>query len=546
MAASPLSWYAAGMAALLSLGCGSQRGRKPENAYNPLAAALAERSVRNVEAGVPAPCYTKTAGVSNPCWVCHTEAAYPNLMGDIRLQKAYAFSEFALKNRWTNLFEDRAAAVSRISDAEILRYIRQDNYRPLRRALSGRDDYPGYVPDLDLARGFDAQGFARDGSGWRALRYKPFPGMFWPTNGSSDDVFIRLPGRFRRDEQGRPSDEVYRANLSILAAAMGAPHGTPDANLSRRVEPLNERAVGIDLDKDGHLRERVTRIIGLPRRYAGLAKDVAVRRWIHPAGTEYLHSVRYVDPDATDLRSARMKELRYARKIRELDRWAITAAYEKEASEKDEGLTPVYPGSAKVGLVSFLGWQLQGFIEDRRGRLRLQTEEEHRHCMGCHSGIGVTLDGVFSLPRKVPGPAGWRVQSLRGMPDVPQAGHPTPEVLTYLERVRGGDELRQNDEMLARFFRVGDAGIEVRRERVARAAPDGDRDLHWLLAPSRKRALQLAKAYRVLVMRQAFTGGRDATIRPVDNVHRSIENGSTELAAADKIHRDGRLTLAWP
>ena len=36
----------------------------------------------------------------------------------------------------------------------------------------------GYEPDLDLAKGFDEQGFARDGSFWRAFRYHPFPGGF--------------------------------------------------------------------------------------------------------------------------------------------------------------------------------------------------------------------------------------------------------------------------------------------------------------------------------------------------------------------------------
>ncbi len=38
------------------------------------------------------------------------------------------------------------------------------------------------------------------------------------------------------------------------------------------------------------------------------------------------------------------------------------------------------------------------------------------------------------------------------MPDVPQAGHAEPEVLTYLRRARGADDYRGNAEMLARFF----------------------------------------------------------------------------------------------
>ena len=62
------------------------------------------------------------------------------------------------------------------------------------------------------------------------------------------------------------------------------------------------------------------------------------------------------------------------------------------------------------------GWQLQGFIEDAEGRLRLQSDEEHRVCMGCHDGIGVTVDQTFSFPRTLPGAEGWRYQDLRGIP----------------------------------------------------------------------------------------------------------------------------------
>ena len=77
------------------------------------------------------------------------------------------------------------------------------------------------------------------------------------------------------------------------------------------------------------------------------------------------------------------------------------------------------------------------------------------------------------------GAAGWRHQDLRGLQDHPQAGHAEPEVLTYFRRVGGGDELRANTEILARFFPGGKLDeIEVRR-----AAPGGDRDLAWLLAP---------------------------------------------------------------
>ena len=121
-------------------------------------------------------------------------------------------------------------------------------------------------------------------------------------------------------------------------------------------------------------------------------------------------------------------------------------------------------GGAELGLRGDLGWQLQGFIEDAEGRLRLQSDEEHRFCTGCHDGIGVTVDQTFSFPRKLPGAAGWRPQDLRGVPDAPQVGQQDGEIVTYFRRVGAGDELRANDELLARYFPGGrlDAAGHVR------------------------------------------------------------------------------------
>lgn len=455
--------------------------------YDPLARARASAgTIVNPDAHVPPQCFARTDGVSNACWTCHTAVSASNTEGDWMLQMEH--SGVARVNRWENLVRDRSADISRISDAEVLAYIRTDNYTPLREALAGRKDFPGFVPDLDLQAGFDEEGFARDGSGWRALRYKPFPGAFWPTNGSADDVFIRLPRGFRTRD-GAESREVYKANLAILEAAIAtAPHRDP----------------------------------GLPAFYSGDASGIPVRRYLYPDETELLHTVRYVDPDAPALLSARLKEMRYSRKLGKRESW-------------------MQGSHAQAGPVNGLGWQLQGFIEDERGRLRLQTDEEHRSCMGCHGGLGVTVDGTFAMARKVPGAEGWRHQDLRGIPDVPQSGHPEPETLTYLNRVQGGDELRANGEMLARFFPIG----ILDRAEVLRAARGGDRDLAWLLTPSRERALRLGKAYMVLVREQSFEKGRDAFPDAVTNVQPGIPKGSTDLARTGKVFHDGHLWLDW-
>lgn len=536
----------AAVAMIVAIAAWHPFGTKPvsaEPAYDPLAYALAHPEVDNPEATVPSMCYTKTGGVSNPCWTCHTDSISPNDQSDWQLQKEYAFSKFALQNRWHNLFTNRQAKAAAISDETALSWIRQDNYSPLRAALAQLPNYPGFKPDLDFTQGFDADGFAKDGSGWRALRYKPFLGTFWPTNGSTDDVFIRLPEKFGRDAQGKASRDVLKLNYSILEAVIRGdpltPHGQ-GAKLATEVEPVNEACGGLDLDGDGKYSV-VSIIMGLPTRFVGGAARVKVERYKYPEGTEFLHSVRYVDPDAPSMIAARMKELRYMKKVRFYDAWGTQRAYEREFNEKSEGVLPAFAGGPEVGLLNAFGWQLQGFIEDEKGRLRLQSKQEQTFCMGCHSSIGVTVDQTFSFARKLPGKAGWAYQDVRGMHDAPQVGHAEPEILTYFKRVQGGDEFRANEEMIERFFPEG----TLDETAVRRAAKGGDKDITWLIAPSRARALALNKAYMALVATQRFDLGRDTLLAPPGNVHAVIENGETELGKANKVYRDGRLWLDW-
>jgi hypothetical protein len=533
-------------AALLGAGSSGKRAENPAGVppvatvYDPLAAAKASvGKIANREAPIPLQCYTKTEGRSNPCWTCHTTPRFPNLMDDWELQKEYGFSKAGMTNHWANIFVDWSKKGADLDDARVLAYVREDNHAALKAALATRGDYPGYRPDLDFRAGFDESGFARDGSGWRAFRFKPFPGAFWPTNGSTDDVMIRLPAAFR-SLGGKSSSAVYRANLAILEASFASDPKLANKSVRWPTEPLDEVALAVDLDGNGTLSQ-VEWLAGLPERYVGDASGVNVRRALYPAGTEFLHSVRYLDPDAPNQLAARMKELRYSKKLREVDDWAILRQYEKEFDEKDEGKLPVFTGDPLVGLRNDFGWMLQGFIEDEAGRLRLQTHEEHLACMGCHSNLGVTLDQTFTFPRKLPGAAGWRYQDLRGVPDVPQLGHAKPEFLTYLERSRAGDEFRANDEVIARFV----AGAQVNEAEVRRAAVGGDRDLTHLIMPSRPRALALNRAYMALVREQRFEFGRDVFPSAADKVHRSITQESTGLADENRVYTDGQLRLDW-
>ncbi|MEA1983430.1 MAG: hypothetical protein U9N39_07790, partial [Campylobacterota bacterium] len=50
-------------------------------------------------------------------------------------------------------------------------------------------------------------------------------------------------------------------------------------------------------------------------------------------------------------------------------------------------------------------------------------------------------------------------------------------------------------------------------------------DISKLILPSAKRALELNKAYRVIVEEQSYIYGRDAHVKPVENVHKELEIG---------------------
>ncbi|MDX1795809.1 MAG: hypothetical protein R3219_03705, partial [Hydrogenovibrio sp.] len=186
---------------------------------------------------IPPQCYTQTevprvdksqpVRVHNPCFACHTQSVAPNFNHDGELQLAYAFPPSMQRNPWTNLFKDFRPSIAKISDKQIQAYIQQSNYQSqgklllvqrlqsqLPKAWDVNQDrkWNGYMPDAYFH--FDHQGFdhAPDGklTGWRAFGYRPFFGAFWPTNGSTDDVLIRLSKPFQQDERGQFSLDVYQ------------------------------------------------------------------------------------------------------------------------------------------------------------------------------------------------------------------------------------------------------------------------------------------------------------------------------------------------
>ena len=495
-----------------------------------------ENKTSNKEAVIPPQCYTKHEGQHNPCMVCHQSYTFdsrPNAMSDGDLQSAYDFSDYGFDNRWQNLFEDRRKRIAAISNPSVKAYIEEDNYTPLIQALK-KSDWQGVVPEIknlqNARAAFDEQGFAYDGSQWVAFNYKPLPSTFWPTNGSTDDVMLRLPVSFRTNSCEIPKEnrDVYIANIGLLELAI---QGGERVSIPK----VDENRICDDINGDGVLTADVGEVV-FRARYFGAAKNVVVREMLYPKGVEFLHSVRYVGvtEDGEITIPKRMKELRYMVKTHDFDKVSLSSSYGNEHQEKIDGLLPKY-NYQNTGSPNEFGWKLLGFIEDQHGRLRLQDREETMFCMGCHKTIGSTLDQTFSFPRKISGVDGWGYINLKGMKDAPNiTGSKDGEILNYLRVVGGGDEFRQNDEMLKRWF--SDDG-EVLEEKV-RAA-----DVYELITPSIERALQLNKAYWTIVQDQDFHHGRDANLIPAKNVYQEVDSNSPVLPK--ELTRKYDIRLQW-
>jgi hypothetical protein len=519
-------------------------------------------SVGNRFAYIPPACYTKTrdeGGVArNPCFVCHRRSEPPNFADDGDLQLRWSLPVAAADNAWTNLFDPPLARAPRVSDDDLLAYVRQSNYFDDDRRVSalartiesishgalGDVPWRGYLPDAWFS--FDDRGFDHgpDGAytGWRAFAYYPFPGTFFPANGSADDVLIRLDPSLQEDEQGTFDLRVYEVNLAIVEALL--------TRADVPIDGVDERAWSVDLDLDGSLG-RATRVTfdrtrdgkGRTRmQYVGRAGSeqkagrFPIAPGLLPLNTEFLHTVRYLDigPDGVVTMAPRMKELRYAKKLRFLTYDDLAAQATRERIEQERSVDHVihYAWTYDRGLYNGQGWLFQGFIEAEDGSLRPQSYEESLYCAGCHGGIGATTDSVFALPRKLGGTFQargwfhWSQHDLRGLPE-PRSSDGHYEYTRYLEANGASDELRDNREARSRFF--DDRGA-LRSSAVERLHGDvGD-----LLLPSPGRALDLDRAYRAIVREQSFARGRDATLAPSAHAYRRAPVG-TETGLGDGI-----------
>jgi len=555
-------------------------------------------AMHNESAYISSQCYTNTINdinnniLHNPCYTCHTKNKEPNFTyGDDDLQIEYAFPSSALKNPWSNLFKDRTKEVAKISNKEIEEYINTNNYlknnqiilkQKLQNIQTNWDynkngKWDGYIPDCYF--NFNNEGFDKDPdgnyTGWRSFAYRPFLGTFWPTNGSTDDVTIRLDKVFMEDENGDFDLEIYKLNLSIVESLIKQEDIT--------IDPIDENKYDYDMDQNEKLNiankivfkwtqptynNDTFKISNFSMSYVGKAKkllennDYMIAPGLYPKNTEFLHTVRYVGVDKNEniVMPARMKELRYGKKVRwhsysELKNLGLSKV--KGKNDNPDRLDQ-FLGDEEIGLYNALGWRYQGFIEDKKGELRPQNKEETLFCMGCHNNIGAIADSTFVFQRKLgsesfqKGWYHWGQKGLKGISDKPLKNGDT-EYAQYLKINNAGDEFRQNNEVMEKFFVKGwqkdEKNIKkdhkeklknpnlyqkqywkVKKDEIEKLK----KDISHLILPSPKRAMNLNKAYKVIVDEQSYIYGRDTHIKPFVNLHKELKSDQeTKLIKTD-------------
>lgn len=208
----------------------------------------------------------------------------------------------------------------------------------------------------------------------------------------------------------------------------------------------------------------------------------------------------------------------------------------QEAKEKMFENLPqtVYLGDK--GIDNGFGWTINGYIEDEQGALRPQVHQELAFCNGCHKTVGATIDQTFSFARKVSGEQGWGYIDLKAIQDVPTINEEQGEFLTYFQRVGGGDEFRQNQEMLHKWFNQDGTVATQKVEAVD--------NLYELIMPSPQRALALNKAYLSIVKEQSYIFGRDATLSKAKNVLAEVDDSQAPLQQDFRYKWD--IRLKWP
>ena len=210
-----------------------------------------------------------------------------------------------------------------------------------------------------------------------------------------------------------------------------------------------------------------------------------------------------------------------------------SATVQANLEKEDDGdIHELFAGNPVQGVSNGKGWRYLGFLEDEKGNLRPSTKEETLFCIGCHNNIGASTDSTFVFQRKLDsthfqkGWYHWGQKGLVGLEE-PRRVDGKYEYTYYLEQNHAGDEFRENQEIMNKFFNKNKT---LNKEEIKKVHTD----VTHLIFPSFQRAMLLNKAYKCIVEEQSFIYGRDATVKPSQNIHKILEeNQTTYLKAID-------------
>src|SRR5699024_5466167 len=111
----------------------------------------------------------------------------------------------------------------------------------------------------------------------------------------------------------------------------------------------------------------------------------------------------------------------------------------------------------------------------------------------------------------------WHQKGMAGIAE-PRRRDGSGEYAFYLQQVGNADEYRGNREVRQRFF---NAAGTLKETMLAELSAD----ITVLILPSRRRALDLDKAYQAVVKEQSYSQGRDAVLAPRENVWKRVPEG---------------------
>jgi hypothetical protein len=309
-------------------------------------------------------------------------------------------------------------------------------------------------------------------SGWRAVAWLPFShATTWPRlGGALHVVFVRLPEVFRRSA-GKISRAAYIENLDRLERAV-------------RGDPL------------------------VPAAYAADASSRRLIPFRYPIGFEAVMLRFYVAPSTCaspswSCRATRVREVQYLSKTYPSDEMeaSLVGGSRLDSRARREGAAAAELGLSENGS----GWDYAAFIEASDGPdsvLRPQAPPELLQCSGCHSPrIGASVDSLFVLPRKVPGPAGWRPMDYR---------------------------VADRQNLTTGRMELADALRTFLGERAA-TLPDGTFDPVALFGHA-DGIVEAGKRARQIVRAQDFSLGRDPVLAEAD-YHESVPAGADGKAA---------------